>query len=290
MLLYDVDYCDERGFLMEFTEILKAVFFGIVEGITEWLPVSSTGHLILLDEFIKLNESEEFKSMFDVVIQLGAIMAVVILYWKQIFPFSFSKKPAVKKDIMVLWFKILTACVPAAVAGLLWDDVFEKYFYNPVTVAIALIVVGIAFIIIETKNKNKAARVNSLEELTFRDAFLIGVCQLVAAVFPGTSRSGSTIMGGLAIGVKRSVIAEFTFFLAVPVMLGASLLKIVKFGFDFTASQAAILAVAMIVAFAVSVIVIKLLMSYIKKHDFKVFGWYRIILGALVLAYFAFVK
>jgi len=273
---------------MSFIEILKAVFFGIVEGITEWLPVSSTGHLILLDEFIKLNESEEFKSMFDVVIQLGAIMAVVILYWKEIFPFSFREKPAVKKDIFVLWFKILAACIPAAVVGLLWDEVFEKYFYNMVSVAIALIVVGIAFIFVEKKNKDKKPRVNSLSEITFKDALLIGVFQLLAAVFPGTSRSGSTIMGGLAIGISRPVIAEFTFFLAIPVMFGASLLKIAKFGLAFSASQAVLLITAMIVAFAVSVIVIKFLMGYIKKHDFKIFGWYRIVLGIIVLLYFAF--
>lgn len=271
-------------------EILKAVFFGIVEGITEWLPVSSTGHLILLDEFIQLNESDEFKSMFDVVIQLGAIMAVVVLYWKQIFPFSFKEKPVIKNDIFTLWFKILTACIPAAVVGLLFDEVFEKYFYNPVSVSIALIVIGIAFIILESFNKGKNTRVNSLDEISFKDAFLIGIFQLVAAVFPGTSRSGSTIMGGLAIGVSRSVIAEFTFFLAIPVMFGASLLKTVKFGLNFTASQAVILGVAMVSAFLVSVVVIKFLMGYIKKHDFKVFGWYRIILGALVLVYFAAVK
>ena len=273
---------------MAFIEILKAVFFGIVEGITEWLPVSSTGHLILLDEFIRLNESEEFKSMFDVVIQLGAIMAVVLLYWKQIFPFSFREKPVIKNDILVLWCKILTACIPAAVVGLLWDEVFEKYFYNMVSVSIALIVIGIAFIILESKNKNKTPRVNSLKDISFKDALLIGVFQLVAAIFPGTSRSGSTIMGGLAIGVSRSVIAEFTFFLAIPVMFGASLLKIAKFGLSFTASQAVILLAAMIVAFVVSVVVIKFLMGYIKKHDFKVFGWYRIILGTIVLVYYIF--
>ena len=275
---------------MSFIEILKAVFFGIVEGITEWLPVSSTGHLILLDEFIKLNESEEFKSMFDVVIQLGAIMAVVVLYWKEIFPFSFKEKPVVKKDIFVLWFKILAACIPAAIVGLLWDDVFEKYFYNLVSVAIALIVVGVAFIFVEKKNKDRKPRVNSLSEITFKDAVLIGVFQLLAAIFPGTSRSGSTIMGGLAIGISRPVIAEFTFFLAIPVMFGASLLKIAKFGLAFTASQAVLLIIAMIVAFVVSVIVIKFLMGYIKKHDFKVFGWYRIALGIIVLLYFAFTR
>ena len=226
--------------------------------------------------------------MFDVVIQLGAIMAVVVLYWKEIFPFSFKEKPAVKKDIFVLWFKILAACIPAAVVGLLWDEVFEKYFYNMVSVAIALIVVGVAFIFVEKKNKDKKPRVNILSEITFKDALLIGVFQLLAAVFPGTSRSGSTIMGGLAIGISRPVIAEFTFFLAIPVMFGASLLKIAKFGLAFSASQAVLLITAMIVAFVVSVIVIKFLMGYIKKHDFKVFGWYRIVLGIIVLLYFAF--
>ncbi len=275
---------------MSFIEILKAVFFGIVEGITEWLPVSSTGHLILLDEFIQLKESDDFKNVFNVVIQLGAIMAVVLLYWKQIFPFSFKEKPVVKKDIFSLWFKILTACIPAAVIGLLFDEVFEKYFYNPATVAIFLILVGVAFIILETKNKTRSTRVNSLSEITYKDAFIIGLFQLIAAIFPGTSRSGSTIMGGLAIGVSRSVIAEFTFFLAIPVMFGASLLKIVKYGLAFSSSQLILLIVSMVVSFVVSVVVIKFLMGYIKKHDFKAFGWYRIVLGILVLAYFAFVK
>lgn len=272
---------------MNFIEILKAVFFGIVEGITEWLPVSSTGHLILLDEFIKLDKSDEFKEMFDVVIQLGAIMAVVMIFWKQIFPFSFKEKPVIKKDIFSMWFKILVACIPAAVVGLLWDDVFEKYFYNGVSVAIALIVVGILFIIVENRNKNKKSRVNSLSEITYKDALMIGIFQLLAAIFPGTSRSGSTIMGGLLIGISRSVIAEFTFFLAIPVMFGASLLKVVKFGLHFSGAELAVLLVAMVVAFLVSVFVIKFLMSYIKKHDFKVFGWYRIILGIIVIAYFA---
>ena len=275
---------------MSVLEIIKAVFFGIVEGITEWLPVSSTGHLILLDEFVQLKQSDDFKEMFNVVIQLGAIMAVVILYWKQIFPFSFKEKPAIKKDIFSLWFKILTACIPAAVIGLLFDEVFEKYFYNPFCVAIALIVIGALFIWLESRNDSKEARVNSLSDITYKDAILIGVFQLIAAIFPGTSRSGSTIMGGLVLGISRSVIAEFTFFLAIPVMFGASLLKIVKYGFDFTGSQVIILVTAMIVAFVVSVVVIRFLMGYIKKHDFKVFGWYRIVLGALVLLYFVFIK
>ncbi len=275
---------------MEFIEIMKAILFGIVEGITEWLPISSTGHLILLDEFIRLDQSKEFKEMFDVVIQLGAIMAVVVLFWKQIFPFSFKEKPVIKKDIFTLWFKILVACIPAAVIGLLFEDVFDKLFYKAAIVAIVLIVVGIIFILLENKNKNHNPRVKSLEEITYKDAFLVGVFQLLAAVFPGTSRSGATIMGGLAIGISREVIAEFTFFLAIPVMFGASLLKIVKFGFDFTGAQIVILLAAMVVAFLVSVIVIKFLMSYIKKHNFKVFGWYRIVLGILVLGYFALTK
>ncbi len=275
---------------MEFIEIMKAILFGIVEGITEWLPISSTGHLILLDEFIRLDQSKEFKEMFDVVIQLGAIMAVVVLFWKQIFPFSFKEKPVIKKDIFTLWFKILVACIPAAVIGLLFEDVFDKLFYKATIVAIVLIVVGIIFILLENKNKNHNPRVKSLEEITYKDAFLVGVFQLLAAVFPGTSRSGATIMGGLAIGISREVIAEFTFFLAIPVMFGASLLKIVKFGFDFTGAQIVILLAAMVVAFLVSVIVIKFLMSYIKKHNFKVFGWYRIVLGILVLGYFALTK
>ncbi len=275
---------------MEFIEVLKAILFGIIEGITEWLPISSTGHLILLDEFVQLNQSDNFKNMFNVVIQLGAIMAVVVIFWKKIFPFSFKDKNVIKKDIFSMWFKIIVACVPAAVIGFLFDDFFDEHFYKAIPVAIALIVVGILFIIIENKNKGRKARVNSIAEITYRDAFLIGVFQLLAAIFPGTSRSGSTIMGGLFIGISRSVITEFTFFLAIPVMFGASLLKIVKFGLDFTGSEIASLLIAMVVAFLVSLFVIKFLMSYIKKHDFKVFGWYRIILGILVIAYFAFVR
>ena len=270
-------------------EILKTIIYGILEGITEWLPISSTGHLILLKELIPLNITPEFWSLFEVVIQLGAIMAVILIYFNKLWPFSIKEKK-VKKDTFNMWFKVLISCIPPAIIAILFDEIFEKYFYNPVSVSIALIVIGIAFIILESFNKGKKTRVNSLSEITFKDALLIGVFQLLAAVFPGTSRSGSTIMGGLAIGVSRSVIAEFTFFLAIPVMFGASLLKMVKFGLAFTASQAAILGIAMVVAFVVSIVVIKFLMGYIKKHDFKVFGWYRIILGALVLIYFAAVK
>ncbi|MDE6388156.1 MAG: undecaprenyl-diphosphate phosphatase [Lachnospiraceae bacterium] len=275
---------------MSVIEILKAILFGVVEGITEWLPISSTGHMILLNEFATLDVSPEFWEMFLVVIQLGAILAVVLLFWNKIFPFKFKEKPVIQKDIFVLWFKILVACVPAAVIGLAFDDVFDALFYNPWCVAIALIVFGIAFIIIENKNKSASPKITELEQITYQTAFMIGVFQLLAAVFPGTSRSGATIVGALLIGVSRTVAAEFTFFLAIPVMLGASLLKIVKFGFSFTSAEAAILLVGMIVAFLVSVIVIRFLMGYIKKHDFKVFGWYRIVLGAMVLLYFTIVR
>lgn len=270
-------------------EILKAILFGIVEGITEWLPISSTGHMILLNEFVALDVSSEFWEMFLVVIQLGAILAVVLLFWNKIFPFRFREKPVIQKDIFSLWFKILAACIPAAVIGLAFDDVLDALFYNPWCVAIALIVFGAAFIIIENKNKNASPKITELSGITYQTAFMIGVFQLLAAVFPGTSRSGATIVGALLIGVSRTVAAEFTFFLAIPVMFGASLLKIVKFGFDFTGTEATVLLAGMVSAFVVSVIVIRFLMGYIKKHDFKVFGWYRIVLGAMVLLYFAFV-
>lgn len=271
------------------TEILKSILFGIIEGITEWLPISSTGHMILLNEFVTLNVSPEFWEMFLVVIQLGAILAVVLLFWNKIFPFRFKEKPVIQKDIFSLWFKIIVACVPAAVIGLAFDDVLDALFYNPWCVAIALIVFGIAFIVIENKNKNASPKITELRDITYQTALMIGVFQLLAAVFPGTSRSGATIVGALLIGVSRTVAAEFTFFLAIPVMFGASLLKIVKFGFDFTGMEAAILLTGMVSAFVVSVVVIRFLMGYIKKHDFKVFGWYRIVLGAAVLLYFTFV-
>ena len=271
-------------------DILKAVLFGIVEGITEWLPISSTGHMILLDEFVKMNVSEEFWNLFLVVIQLGAIMAVVILFWKKIWPFGRRKRDGsfyVKKDIFMLWFKILVACVPAAIVGVLFDDKLDELFYHPWCVAIALIVFGIAFIIIENRNKNMTPQITKLKDITFQTAALIGVFQLIAAIFPGTSRSGATIVGALLIGVSRTVAAEFTFFLAIPVMFGASLLKILKFGLAFTGMELMLLAVGMIVAFLVSMIVIRFLMGYIRKHDFKAFGYYRIVLGAVVLLYFA---
>lgn len=267
-------------------EILKVILFGIVEGITEWLPVSSTGHMIILDEFIKLDCTPEFLEMFLVVIQLGAIMAVVILFWNKIFPFQFKDKtkPVIEMDKIMLWVKIVVACIPAAVVGLLFDDVFEALFYHAIPVALALIIFGVAFIIVERRNKGAKPRIKTLEDITFKTALIIGVFQLIAAIFPGTSRSGATIVGALLIGVSRSVAAEFTFFLAIPVMFGASLLKIVKFGLSFTAIEAGMLILGMVVAFAVSVFVIKFLMDYIKKHDFQVFGWYRIILGIIVIA------
>lgn len=280
-------------------EIIKAIVFGIVEGITEWLPISSTGHMILLNEIWPLQVSEEFYSMFEVVIQLGAIMAVVLLFWNQIFPFRKTcEKPFqksgwlshVEKDIISLWVKIIIACIPAGIIGILFDDVFEALFYNYVTVAIMLILFGIAFIAIETSHANKKPKIRSLKQLDLKTILWIGVFQLIAAIFPGTSRSGATIVGALLLGVSRTVAAEFTFFLAIPVMFGASLLKIVKFGLAFTSMEAIILVVGMLVAFMTSWIVIRFLMGYIKKHDFKVFGWYRIVLGILVLAYFFFLK
>ena len=279
---------------MEFLEIIKAIILGIVEGVTEWLPISSTGHMILVDEFLKLNVSKEFMDMFLVVIQLGAIFAVILLYWKKIFPFKFDNGVKVEKDTIIMWIKILIACVPAAIVGLLWDDYLNALFYNPTTVAIMLILFGILFIVIENYNKGKNPKINSLTEITYTVAVMIGLFQLIAAVFPGTSRSGATIVGALLIGVSRTVAAEFTFFLAIPVMLGASALKLVKFGlktgFVMTGSELTILLVGMIVAFIVSILAIKFLMSYIKNNDFKVFGWYRIVLGILVLAYFYVIR
>lgn len=269
-------------------ELIKSLIFGIVEGITEWLPVSSTGHLILLEEFVSFdNVSSGFWSMFEVVIQLGAIMAVVVLFWDRIFPFAKGGEilHIMKKDKFLLWLKIAVACVPAAVVGLLFDDQIDALFYNPLTVAIMLIVVGIAFIIVEHFNRRRRPKVTDLDSITFKTSFLIGVFQLIAAIFPGTSRSGATILGGLILGVSRQISAEFTFFLAIPVMLGASLLKLVKFGFTFTGLELAVLGVGCVTAFAVSMVCIHFLMDFIKKHDFKIFGWYRIMLGAVVLMY-----
>ena len=290
-------------------EILKAILFGIVEGITEWLPISSTGHMILVDEFIKLNMSKEFKEFFLVAIQLGAILAVVVLYWGKLWPFYIRELPrktrlALKKqstpvrvgltfverfcdkEKWILWFKILVACLPTIIIALPFNDIIEEKFNNYVVVAIALIVYGVLFIFIENYNKRRRPTCTSLESMSFKTALLIGMFQ-VLSVIPGTSRSGSTIIGGILVGTSRTVAAEFTFFLAIPVMFGASLLKLVKFGFAFTASEVIILVVGILVAFVVSILAIKFLVGYIKKHDFKAFGWYRIVLGILVLVYFA---
>lgn len=270
-------------------EILKAVLFGIVEGITEWLPISSTGHMILLNEFINLNVSDEFYKLFEVVIQLGAVMAVVVLFFKEIWPLKKQKEKIVlDKKVLSLWGKIIVACIPAIIIGLLFDDILDKYLYNGVVVALALIIYGIIFIVIESKNIGKR-NVKSVDKISYKQALEIGAFQLLALI-PGTSRSGSTIIGGLLLGLERSVIAEFTFFLAIPVMAGASLLKLLKYiikvGFVFNGLEIAILVVATIVAFVVSMIVIRFFMNYIKKHDFKVFGYYRIVLGFIVLLYF----
>ena len=268
-------------------EILKSVLFGIVQGITEWLPISSTGHMILLNEFVTLDVSPEFWEMFKVVIQFGSILAVVLVFWNRLFPFNLKEKPVIKKDIIIMWLKVVVGCIPAGllvVFGL--DEVCDALFQNYLTVAIMLIVVGVLFILIENNNKNKEAKITDISQITFKTAFIIGIFQLIAAVFPGTSRSGSTIVGSLLLGVSRTTAAEFTFFLAVPTMLGASLLKLLKFGFAFTGMEMAILLVGMAVAFVVSVVVIRFLMDFVKKHDFKVFGWYRIVLGAVVIVYF----
>ena len=287
--------------MVDLFEIIKVIFLGIVEGITEWLPISSTGHMLLVDEFIKLNMTEEFKEMFFVVIQLGAILAVVLMFFKKMIPFQFKDKtkPKVKKETFSLWFKVVVACLPGAVITLLFDDAIEAYLNTPIVIgssnikastlviAATLIIYGIAFIIIERGNKKAGSRVKmkNLMEITYKDALLIGLFQ-VLSIIPGTSRSGSTIIGALLIGVSRVAAAEFTFFLAVPVMFGLSAIKLLKFGLDFTSAELIILIAGMVTAFLVSVIVIKFLMGYIKKRDFQVFGWYRIALGLIVLVYF----
>lgn len=277
-------------------DVLKSILFGIVEGITEWLPVSSTGHMILLEQFVKFkNVSPDFFEMFEVVVQLGAILAVVILYWKDIWPITDERGKGYTetgilahfdKKIMTLWFKILAACIPAAIVGIAFDDFLNEHLYNPYVIGGALIVFGIAFIVIENHNKDMKPTTKKASQITYKQAVIIGVFQLIAAIFPGTSRSGATIIGALLIGISRKAAADFTFYLAIPVMFGASLLKVVKFGFHFTAMEAAVLIVGMLVAFFVSLVVIKMLLGYIRKHDFKPFGWYRIVLGILVWLYF----
>lgn len=284
-----------------FIEILKVIFLGIVEGITEWLPISSTGHLILVEEFVKLNVSQEFWDMFMVVIQLGAIYAVVVLYWKDLWPFR-NKKPKhenvtkvekaagvlcrfVKIDKMIMWFKILVSCLPAIIIGLPFNDFIEEKFNNWFVVSVMLIVYGVMFLIVEDYNEKRQAKYNSISEITWKTALFIGIFQVLSLI-PGTSRSGATIIGGILVGASRTVAAEYTFFLAIPVMFGASLLKIVKFGMNFTSWEVVILLVGMVVSFVVSILAIKFLMGYIKKHNFKVFGWYRIVLGIIVILFF----
>jgi len=281
---------------MNIVEILKAILFGIVEGVTEWLPVSSTGHMILLNELIPLKVSDDFYSLFEVVIQLGAIMAVLVVYWDRVWPFGKRKNrhPAaeegllawVKMDRIRLWLKIALACVPAAVVGILFDDILDRLFHNYVCVSVALIVFGVAFILVENLRAGRKPSIRRLSALDWRTVALIGVFQLLAAIFPGTSRSGATIVGALMLGVSRTVAVEFTFILAIPVMFGASLLKLIKYDLAITQGEFVLLAAGMLTAYVVSVAVIRRLVDYVKKHDFKGFGWYRIALGFVVLAFF----
>ena len=272
---------------MELIEILKVVVLGIVEGVTEWLPISSTGHMLLVDEFIHMNVSDSFKDMFFVVIQLGAILAVVMLFWDKMWPFQTKdkSKPVIRKNVFSMWFKVVVACIPGAIVTLLFDDYIEAHLHTPTVIALALVIYGVAFIVVENWNKTRTPKVLALEDISYKTAFIIGLFQ-VLSIIPGTSRSGSTIIGALTIGVSRVAAAEFTFFLAVPVMIGLSFIKILKFGLSFTSAELMTLAIGCVVAFLVSVLVIKFLMSYIKKRDFKIFGWYRIGLGVILLLYF----
>lgn len=269
-------------------EIIKAIIFGIVEGITEWLPISSTGHMILLNELINLDVSHEFYELFEVVIQLGAILAVIVLYFRTLWPWGFNKSKKESKDTLNLWLKIIIACIPAGVIGVLFNDLLDKYLYNSIVVSIALIVYGIIFIIMENKNIG-SKETKSLNDISYKQAFNVGLFQVLALI-PGTSRSGSTIIGGLLSGMDRKTIADFTFILAIPIMFGASLLKLVKYiknvGFVFSSMELSILLVGSIVAFIVSIFAIKFLINYIKKNNFKVFGYYRIVLGIVVIIYF----
>lgn len=266
-------------------EILKTILIGIVEGITEWLPVSSTGHMILLEEFIHLNVTKEFMEMFNVVIQLGAILAVVLMFFPKLWPFTTKEKGWVKKDTWMMWFKVIVAAIPAAVLGILFDDTLDAMFHNYQTVAVMLIVYGVLFIVVERSHKGKRPKIRTIQDMTFQTAFLIGMFQVLSLI-PGTSRSGATILGAIILGCSRYIAAEFSFFLAIPVMFGASFLKIVKFGLAFETAEIIILLVGMVTAFVVSVLSIRFLMSYVKKHDFQFFGYYRIVLGVIVLLYF----
>lgn len=271
--------------ILNLVELLKVILLGIVEGITEWLPISSTGHMLLFDAFLPLQMSDAFKEMFFVVIQFGAILAVVVMFWEKMFPFQFKSKPIIRKDTFSMWFKVIVACIPSIVLGLLFDDILEEKFYNPTSIAVMLIVYGIAFILVESWNKRRTPKINALEEVGYGTAFIIGLFQ-VLAMMPGTSRSGATIVGALLIGVSRTAAAEFTFFLAVPTMLGASVYKLAKFGLVFSTEEIIALLLGVIVAFLVSLLAIRFLMNYVKKHDFKAFGWYRIVLGIIILLIF----
>lgn len=278
------------GYSLNLLEFLKVIFLGIIEGITEWLPISSTGHMLLVDEFLQLNASDEFKEMFFVVIQLGAILAVVLLFWKKMWPFRLGENKrtvVVRKKVFSVWFKVALACVPGAIVTLLFDDFIEAHLHTPFVIAAALIVYGVAFIVVEKHNRTRKPSIRKLSEIDYKTALLIGLFQ-VLSIIPGTSRSGATIIGALIIGVSRTAGAQFTFFLAVPVMFGLSFIKLLKFGLAFTGTELAILLVGSVSAFLVSLLVIKFLMNYIKKHDFTVFGWYRIALGIVVMLYFAF--
>lgn len=270
---------------MNLTEIIKVIFYGIVEGITEWLPVSSTGHLILFESFWPLNQSEEFMEMFRVVIQLGAILAVCLLYFRRLNPFDRSHSETEKKEIFGIWGKVVVGCIPAGVLGVLFNDFFDEHFYRWQVVAFTLILYGVLFLVLEDRNEGKRPRVRSFRQMTWPMALLIGCCQVLSLI-PGTSRSGSTILGAMFFGVSRSVAAEFSFFMAIPIMFGASFLKLLKYGLHFTGAELACLFLGMAVAFVVSIAAIRFLMEYIRKKDFRVFGYYRIALGAVVVLYF----
>ena len=272
---------------MNVAEILKAVFLGIVEGITEWLPISSTGHLILVDQFLKLNASNEFKELFFVVIQLGAILAVIVFYWIKLWPFSSEGRLHMERDTISLWMKILAACIPAAVIGLLFDDPIDALFYNYQTVSFTLVLYGILFIVVENRHRDSSAQIRDVSRMNYKTAFLIGLFQVLALI-PGTSRSGATIIGAMLLGTSRVAATEFTFYLAIPVMFGASLLKMVKYGLPSAGLEITVLLVGTLVAFLVSLLAIRFLTVYIKRHDFKVFGWYRIVLGIIMILTFVF--
>lgn len=271
---------------MELLEIIKVIILGIIQSITEWLPISSTGHMLLFDGLIPLKVTAEFKEVFLVLIQLGSILAVVVLYFNKLNPFSSKYKIVEKKRILTIWGKVLIGSIPAGIVGVLFNDAIDELFYdNVLIIAATLIIYGVLFILIENRNKDKSPKVNDLDQLSYLDAFKIGCFQMLALI-PGTSRSGSTILGSMLMGVSRYVAAEFSFFLAVPAMAGASLIKVVKFGWNFTGSELSILALGMVIAFGGSIIVIRFLLDYVKRHDFKIFGYYRIILGIIVVAWY----